>query len=112
MTKNRTATPVYLDPGMHPGLEVKGLIKMSMCCLDGPYHFVSLISPVLAAANSMLSHSLGGPSCQSKSKPQCRSATGILLQILCIHVIYYGPHSHNKVNYVTLHDTGIYRIRP
>ena len=27
MTKNRTRTPVYLDPGMHPGLEVKGLIK-------------------------------------------------------------------------------------
>ena len=25
MTKNRTPTPVYLDPGMHPGLEVKGL---------------------------------------------------------------------------------------
>ena len=24
MTKNRTPTPVYLDPGMHPGLEVKG----------------------------------------------------------------------------------------
>ena len=25
MTKNRTPTPVYLDPAMHPGLEVKGL---------------------------------------------------------------------------------------
>ena len=25
MTKNTTPTPVYLDPGMHPGLEVKGL---------------------------------------------------------------------------------------
>ena len=25
MTKNRTPTPVYLDPGMHPGLEVKRL---------------------------------------------------------------------------------------
>ena len=25
MTNNRTPTPVYLDPGMHPGLEVKGL---------------------------------------------------------------------------------------
>ena len=25
MTKNRTPTPVYLDPGMHSGLEVKGL---------------------------------------------------------------------------------------
>ena len=25
MTENRTPTPVYLDPGMHPGLEVKGL---------------------------------------------------------------------------------------
>ena len=27
MTKNGTPTPVYLDPGMHPGLEVKGLSK-------------------------------------------------------------------------------------
>ena len=26
MTKNITPTPVYLDPGMHPGLEVKGLM--------------------------------------------------------------------------------------
>ena len=23
--KNRTPTPVYVDPGMHPSLEVKGL---------------------------------------------------------------------------------------
>ena len=29
MTKHRTPTPVYLDPGMHPGLEVKGLISLS-----------------------------------------------------------------------------------
>ena len=29
MTKNRTPTPVYLDPGMHPGLEVKGLNRFS-----------------------------------------------------------------------------------
>ena len=29
MTKNRTRTPVYLDPGMHPGLEVKGLTTFS-----------------------------------------------------------------------------------
>ena len=28
MTKNRTPTPVYLDPGMHPGLEVKGLTRV------------------------------------------------------------------------------------
>ena len=28
MTKNRTPTPVYLDPGMHSGLEVKGLNEM------------------------------------------------------------------------------------
>ena len=25
--KNKTPTPVYLDPGMHSGLEVKGLIS-------------------------------------------------------------------------------------
>ena len=28
MTKNRTPTPVYLDPGMRPGLEVKGLMQV------------------------------------------------------------------------------------
>ena len=27
MTKNRTPTSVYLDPGMHSGLEVKGLTR-------------------------------------------------------------------------------------
>ena len=27
MTKNRTPIPVYLDHGMHSGLEVKGLIQ-------------------------------------------------------------------------------------
>ena len=32
MTKNRTPTPVYLDPGMHPGLEVKGLNTASLIC--------------------------------------------------------------------------------
>ena len=26
--ENRTPTPVYLDPGMHPGLEVKGLNRI------------------------------------------------------------------------------------
>ena len=26
MTKNGTPTPVYLDPGMHSGLEIKGLM--------------------------------------------------------------------------------------
>ena len=29
MTKNITPTPVYLDPGMHSGLEVKGLTTAS-----------------------------------------------------------------------------------
>ena len=28
MTKNRTPKPVYLDPGMHPVLEVKGLTRL------------------------------------------------------------------------------------
>ena len=32
MTKNRTPTPVYLDPGMHPGLEVKGLTTNILYC--------------------------------------------------------------------------------
>ena len=31
MTKNRTPTPVYLDPGMHSGLEVKGLTFRIVC---------------------------------------------------------------------------------
>ena len=30
MTKNRAPTPVYLDPGMHSGLEVKGLTVVSL----------------------------------------------------------------------------------
>ena len=34
MTKNRT--PVYLDPGMHPGLEVKGL-KIQIQLLHCPW---------------------------------------------------------------------------
>ena len=38
MTKNRTPTPVYLDPGMHPGLEVKGLMKFSV-----PHHYIFFI---------------------------------------------------------------------
>ena len=31
MTKNRTPTPVYLDSGMHSGLEVKGLTFRIVC---------------------------------------------------------------------------------
>ena len=34
MTKNRTPTPVYLDPGMHPGLEVKGLTLQGFTLSD------------------------------------------------------------------------------
>ena len=34
MTKNRTPTPVYLDPGMHSGLEVKGLMRVSAFLFD------------------------------------------------------------------------------
>ena len=41
MTKNRTPTPVYLDPSMHSGLEVKGLtlvprLQANVKCLTGP----------------------------------------------------------------------------
>ena len=35
MTKNRTPTPVYLDPGMHSGLEVKGLNETNKNQLNG-----------------------------------------------------------------------------
>ena len=34
MTKNRAPTPVYLDPGMHLGLEVKGLTMETKCFLQ------------------------------------------------------------------------------
>ena len=37
-TKNRTPTPVYLDPGMHSGLEVKGLSPHDAL----KHHFTSL----------------------------------------------------------------------
>ena len=54
MTKNRTPTPVYLDPGMHSGLEVKGLTTFK------PYkppngdvsQFMCNVSPLLKAATS------------------------------------------------------------
>ena len=47
MTKNRTRTPVYLDPGMHPGLEVKGLSKkiaFYLGILGKPVHFIFYLS--------------------------------------------------------------------
>ena len=34
MTKNRTLTPVYLDSGMHPGLEVKGLTTLAVALIQ------------------------------------------------------------------------------
>ena len=40
MTKNRTPTPVYLDPGMHPGLEVKGLNMLNH--VNGADHHLGL----------------------------------------------------------------------
>ena len=45
VTKNRTPTPVYLDPGMHPGLEVKGLRRCRLLALYGSIaiHMLSLI---------------------------------------------------------------------
>ena len=39
MTKNRTRTPVYLDPGMHPGLEVKGLTVYILSKQSLPLNF-------------------------------------------------------------------------
>ena len=47
MTKNRTPTPVYLDPGMHPGLEVKGLIRVSSVQSElkyAPYEYQAELS--------------------------------------------------------------------
>ena len=38
MTKNRTPAPVYLDPGMHFGLEVKGLNSIFLVTV---YNFTS-----------------------------------------------------------------------
>ena len=56
MTKNRTRTLVYLDPGMHSGLEVKGLIlgpKIS----SGPKAFLvassDMSNPELSRAHSI-----------------------------------------------------------
>ena len=40
--KNRTRTPVYLDPGMHPGLEVKGLTARVSSNLQTTYSIVWL----------------------------------------------------------------------
>ena len=46
MTKNRTPTPVYLDPGMHPGLEVKGLIRENDPLISYPLSTLSSRTPV------------------------------------------------------------------
>ena len=37
MTKNRTPTPVYLDPGIYPGLEVKGLMYSTYTCITSEF---------------------------------------------------------------------------
>ena len=42
MTKNRTPTPVYLDPGMHPGLEVKGLKQLCLLASLNRYIYIVL----------------------------------------------------------------------
>ena len=47
MTKNRTPTPVYLDPGMHSGLEVKGLMLAP-----------SLITSVMSSSDSIIEGAL------------------------------------------------------
>ena len=47
MTKNRTPTPVYLDPGMHPGLEVKGLTQSTRCIHQHRFN----VSPSAAQEN-------------------------------------------------------------
>ena len=44
MTKNRTPTPVYLDPGMHTGLEVKGLRVKQISLLPAYFKCYLLIS--------------------------------------------------------------------
>ena len=60
MTKNRTPTPVYLDPGMHPGLEVKGL--SFSCKSQGVVFFLTssaratYILFVCSEINSLQSH--------------------------------------------------------
>ena len=46
MTKNRTPTPVYLDPGMHSGLEVKGL-KIERNHLNEPQMSTSVWSSLI-----------------------------------------------------------------
>ena len=43
MTKNRTPTPVYLDPGMHPGLEVKGLRQLPRFATPGRRNIVKTL---------------------------------------------------------------------
>ena len=48
MTKNITPTPVYLDPGMHSGLEVKGLTNLSLFrhrSVFSVFHVVNSVCP-------------------------------------------------------------------
>ena len=46
MTKNRTPTPVYLDPGMHSGLEVKGLNNRYYEITDTMNKLLSIVQQV------------------------------------------------------------------
>ena len=61
MTKNRTPTPVYLDPGMHPGLEVKGLSVLTLLqavsyTLDPENAEIILYKPCTPKGFSNLNH--------------------------------------------------------
>ena len=47
MTKNGTPTRVYLDPGMHPGLEVKGLNKNYVSSIFSTKRIINDISSSL-----------------------------------------------------------------
>ena len=55
MTKNRTRTPVYLDPGMHSGLEVKGLsiLLLSFFTVDT---FITRCRPMIFVNDISVTH--------------------------------------------------------
>ena len=53
MTKNRTPTPVHLDPGMHPGLEVKGLTASGKAVHISLHDSLTRIHPQSAGLDSL-----------------------------------------------------------
>ena len=68
MTKNRTPTPVYLDPAMHPGLEVKGLTLLAQVLIILVF-YVFALAHYISAFKNVKDKTLDQPARFEKSLP-------------------------------------------